>query len=117
MPTYIVSFIKKMYEGCRSSIKAANNRNVEIELKRGVKQGDPLSPLLFNLAVEPIIEYISKETTGISINNESVAVLAFADDIVLIAKDVTEARKQITYLNDYLANIGMSMSVSKCATF
>lgn len=117
VPTYIASFIKKMYDGCKTSIRAADNRNIEVELKRGVKQGDPLSPLLFNLAVEPIIECISKETTGISINNEAVAVLAFADDVVLIAKDATEAQKQITYLNDYLTSIGMSISVSKCATF
>lgn len=117
VPVYIANYIKKMYHGCKTSIKAADNRNIEVELKRGVKQGDPLSPLLFNLAIEPIIEHLSKETTGISLNNDSVAVLAFADDVVLVAKDATEAQKQINYLNDYLTNIGMSISVSKCATF
>lgn len=106
-----------MYQGCKTSIKAADNDNVQIELKRGVKQGDPLSPLLFNLAIEPIIELINRRTTGILINNDSVSVLAFADDVVLIAKDAIEARKQINYINEYLTNIGMSISVSKCATF
>jgi len=117
VPNFIINFIRNMYQGCNTSIKAAENEHVKIELKRGVKQGDPLSPLLFNLAIEPIIEQISKETMGISINEKSVSILAFADDVVLIAKDVTEATKQVKYINEYLTNIGMSLSVSKCASF
>lgn len=73
-----------------------------------------MSLLLFNLAIEPIIEYINSKTTGVSINNESVSVLAFADDVVLIAKDATEAKRQINYINEYLLSIGMSISVQMC---
>ena len=117
VPTHIINFIRSMYQGCKTSIKAAENKYVKIELKRGVKQGDPLSPLLFNLAIEPIINHINKKTTGVPISNKTVSVLAFADDIILIAKDDLEAKKQINYINKYLSDIGMSLSVSKCATF
>lgn len=117
VPSHIRNLIGNMYQSCKTSIKWANNENMEIQLTKGVKQGDPLSPLLFNLAIEPVIKYIDKETRDVSINNEPVSILAFADDIVLIAKNVTEASKQIEIINKYLTKIGMSLSVSKCATF
>lgn len=82
-----------MYKGCRTTIRANNNIGVEVEILRGVKQGDPLTPLVFNLCLEPLLEIIEKNTGGIKINEANkVSVLAFADDIVLLGEDEREAQ-------------------------
>jgi hypothetical protein len=74
--------------------------SIKIQLKRGVKQGDRLSPLLFDVTLDPIIEAINSGTTGIDMAGTNVSILAFADDIVLIANNTTiTAREQLTMLS------------------
>jgi len=52
-----------------------------------IKQGDPLSPiLLFNLALQKVIQSIKMVPSDIKIGKEQLTVLAYADDIELIGK-------------------------------
>jgi hypothetical protein len=50
----------------------------------GLKQGDSLSPILFNLALQKVIQSIQMVPSGIKISKEQLNILAYADDIVLI---------------------------------
>lgn len=117
IPAQLASYIKGMYNGCKTIVRASSNNRVEIELKRGVKQGDPLSPLLFNLILDPVIENINNKTKGIQVAEDKLSILAFADDIVLISKDAAEAKAQLLILDDYLKSLGMELSIAKCSTF
>ena len=50
-----------------------------------MKQGASTSPILFNLIIKQIIKIFEDRALGITIGGEFVGILAFADDIVLIA--------------------------------
>lgn len=118
VPKLIINLITKMYENCTTEIKAKNKETVKIKMMRGVKQGDPLSPLLFNLCMEPLLDILEEESEGINVNETNkVPVLAFADDIVLLGKDLQEAQKQLNYVNRYLDNLGMRISEGKSSCF
>ena len=77
---------------------------------------EPLSPLLFNLIIDPITRTLD-ETTGIKLENENISILAFADDLVLLAKNRETAEKQNRLLNNYLNDLKMKVSAEKCTTF
>jgi len=63
------------------------------ENKTGLKQGDPLSPVLFNLALQKVIQSIKMVPSGIKIGKEELNILAYADDIALTGKNKIEIRK------------------------
>jgi hypothetical protein len=56
----------------------------------GVKQGDPLSALLFGLFIDHCQQFITSQCPGIGVNitkDMLTCVLLYADDLVLLAKD------------------------------
>jgi hypothetical protein len=58
-----------------------------------LKQGDPLSPILFNLLLQKVIQSIKMIPSGIKIGDERLNILAYADDIALVGKKEIEIRK------------------------
>jgi hypothetical protein len=53
-----------------------------------MRQGCPLSPLLFNIILEFLARAIrQEETKGIQIGKETVKISLFADDMILYIKD------------------------------
>ena len=84
----------------------------EVSLDRGVLQGDPLSPLLFNLMIDEVLENIKNQGTvlfeGVRLNH-----IAFADDFVILANDDEQLIKKIHILNKYMKRLGMSDNSDK----
>ena len=57
----------------------------EFPIKRGVRQGCPLSPILFNLFINDILNNCEKYGYGVNIGRKKCCGRLFADDVVLIA--------------------------------
>ena len=55
-PTELIEIVENLYKDSHASIMVNGFKSPDIELKLGVRQGDPLSLLLFLLAVEPLAE-------------------------------------------------------------
>lgn len=116
LPDEVVMMIMRSYEGMHTSI-CRNGQTAEIELMRGVKQGDPLSPLIFNICMDRIITKL-ESMGGLSImDNHTISCLAFADDLVLLANDRDEASEKVAELSGFLKTRGMSLAPDKCITF
>jgi hypothetical protein len=83
---------------CKTSTKdkkcSSNRRNTVIFLKNktGLKKGDPLSPILFNLALQKVIQSIKMVPSGIKVGKERLNILIYADDIALIGKNEIKIR-------------------------
>ncbi|CAM4556547.1 unnamed protein product [Lepidochelys olivacea] len=55
MPENFLRVIQEVYEGCSTTIRSVEGETAEIPIQSGVKQGCPLSPFIFNLAMEPLL--------------------------------------------------------------
>lgn len=118
IPSRICKYICSMYSDCSTAIRSNGPQAVNIQIRRGVKQGDPLSPLLFNLCIDKLIGDIETSTNGLAISaDKSISILAFADDLVLLSSDVSEAQQQLRMVSNCLDSLGMSLSVNKCGSF
>lgn len=88
-----VKIVANLYEGTKKQIMTSDGPTDPILLLSGVKEGGPLSPILFNLAMEPVLRAILKlqDDTGYKLLADGAAgsclnLLAYADDPVLVAK-------------------------------
>ena len=74
-------------------------------LKSGIRQGFPLSPLLFNIVLEVLVTAVrgEKEIKGIQIGKEEVKISLFADDMILYIENPKDStRKLLELINEYL---------------
>jgi len=67
---------------------------------KGVRQGDPLSSVLFNCALEEVFINLKWEGKGVNVNGAWISNLRFADDIVLITKSKEELAEMTRELKD-----------------
>ena len=59
---------------------------------QGVRQGDNLSPTLFNIYINDLALGLKKMNLGVTIANLHVCILLYADDIVLISESEKNLR-------------------------
>ena len=84
IPQPLVRYIRSVYTGSTTRLRVNGEMSQDIMVRRGVRQGDPLSPVLFNSVVDLALRQIDQEI-GISVGTETLSCLAFADDLVLLA--------------------------------
>ena len=84
-------------------------------LERGVRQGDPLSPYLFILAVKSLAISIRQnvDIKGIKIGNHEVKLLQYADDTTAILSDESSAKTLFQELEVFKNFSGLEINSSK----
>lgn len=78
-------YIENTLTGAYSNVTVGGQTTKKIYLRNGVKQGDPLSPVLFNIVPDELICQLNDEQPGATMSPAcKIACLAFADDILLL---------------------------------
>ncbi|MEW8546023.1 MAG: reverse transcriptase family protein [Candidatus Thiodiazotropha sp.] len=81
----IYNAIKSLYDEVKCCVRINGIKTAFFEVRCGLKQGCTLSTILFNLYVNDLVTRINSLNVGIDIGGEKVAVLLYADDLVLLA--------------------------------
>lgn len=81
----------------------------------GVKQGDPMSPLLFGLFLDGVERCVSRGASGagVEIGGQLCQMLLYADDIVLLAKSARDLQQQLNALGTFCQDSHMRVNVQK----
>ena len=78
-----------------------------------MKQGDSLSLMLFNLALQKVTRSIEMVLNGIKIVEEQLTVVAYADGIVLIGKNEIEIRQLFIEIQNMDRKLGLHVNLGK----
>nr|XP_033200100.1 golgin subfamily A member 6-like protein 6 [Bombus vancouverensis nearcticus] len=106
--------IEEIYEETKNVVRIRNNNTEEFWTVRGVKQGCPLSPTLFNIYVAGLEEEMRKgQVGGIVVGDRKVWSLSYADDIVLIADREEELKEMMKRFNTFLEEVELELSTEK----
>lgn len=108
--------IKAIYNKPRVNI-ILNSENLKaFPLRSEIRQGCPLSPLLFSIVLEVLEMAIRqhKEIKGIQIGKEEVKLSLFADDVILYIKNPKESTpKLLDLISEFSKVVGYKINTQK----
>jgi hypothetical protein len=80
----IISLIQDIYTQNYARVKIEVKLEGKIPINQGIRQGDSLSPLLFDIVMKEIIKDL-RDLQGYPLRDENVNIVCYADDATLIA--------------------------------
>jgi retron-type reverse transcriptase len=86
-------------------VKWINHISYSFDVTNGVRQGGVLSPLLFSVYVDELLEKLKSKGIGCSIDHFFTGALGYADDnIILICPSITGMKEMIEIFENYARN-------------
>jgi len=110
----IINILENWFFKNSTTIKLHNVRSRDVSLMSGVKQGGILSPLLFTLYVNVILEKLEKSGLGCFIGRKCFNSFMYADDLMLLSITVTDLQRLLDMCYILFSNLDLPINISKC---
>ena len=112
----VVSFIDTSMNNWKTDLFLNQNFLGSVTIRRGIFQGDSMSPLLFVLSLLPLSILLRREPKGYHLHcGTKINHLLYMDDLKLFARNYTEIESLLHSVSVFSSDIGMSFGLEKCA--
>lgn len=112
IPTKLVRIIKVTMQNARGYVRIDGKLTTFFQIKKGLKQGDGLAPMLFNL----VLEYIVRKTridVSSTIMHKSMQLAGYADDIDILGRTTLSIKETFLRLKEAAKEIGLKINTNK----
>ena len=113
VPGKLLSLVKRWYKNVTVRVRVNDVESDWFESKVGVRQEDTLSPLLFNIFINGIVDKVKESGLGFKIGRETMSVLPFADDMVLVGNNEVELGNLVNKVKQYCDKWQLEVNVNK----
>ena len=124
VPSELVHLFQNIYGNNYVTVAVGNEWTNPIKIERGVLQGDPSSPLLFNLCINTLMRTLDQPiyrqlgySWGPTGGRKQRAWMQFADDCAIIALDSRNAQGLLNVFVAWCSWSSLVIRVDKCITF
>ena len=111
-----IKWIQTLYKDPVACIKNNGHLSKEIEIYRGIRQGCPVSALLFIIATEIMALAIRQNVNiqGFKVNVNNIKILQYADDGTLFLNTEDEMKIAVDIISLFGKLAGTTLNLSKC---
>jgi hypothetical protein len=106
--------ISDMYNGAESAVKIGNKMSAWFTIKQGVHQGAPLSMILFEIFIDPLLTELLSLNIGAHIGDINVSCPTSADDMAVVTLSSMALQTMVTVAYTYSCRWRFTFSPPKC---
>jgi len=112
IPQNLIRLMRMIMSNMHSQIKIQSKLLAPFIIHKGVRQGDALAWLLFNITLQYVIRISGIQTRG-TIFYKSVQLKAYADDIVIIGRSLASMKEGFQLLEEASKEVGLVINERK----
>ena len=112
IPEHLTCLLRNLYAGQEATVRTGHGTTDWFLIGKGVHQGCILSPCLFNLYVEYIMQNTDEAQAGIKIAGRNIRNLRYADDTTLMAES-EELKSLLLKVKKESRKAGLKLSIQK----
>ena len=115
IPDHFSCFLRNLYVGQHSTVRIEHGKTHGYKIEKQVFQGYILSPCLFNLHAEYIMQNarLDEAQPGVKISGRNINNLRYADDTTLLAESKEELKSLLMKVKEESEKVGLKLSIQK----
>ena len=112
---HLTCLLRNLYAGQEATVRTGHGTTDWFQIGKGVHQGCILSPCLFNLHAEYIMQYarLDEAQAGIQIAGRNINDLRYADDTTFMAESEEELKSLLMEVKEESEKAGLKLSIQK----
>ena len=114
-PDHLNCLLRNLYAGQESTVRTKHGKTDWFQIGKGVHQGFIMSPCLFNLNAECIMQNpgLDEAQAGIKIAGRNINNLRYADDTTLMAESEEELKSPLMKVKEESQKVSLKLSIQK----
>ena len=110
----VVTFPQKSMINWKTELASCGETLGLVDIRRGIFQGDSLSPLIFIVCMVPLTKILENAKAGYTLGAVEINHLFFVDGLKVYGKDKAEIESLVSTVQLISQDIGMEFWIKKC---